>query len=109
MNEFTRDITSNSPSHVAGVRLLPRREGDDIDNALSEQFEEWLPAFWEAYERRLDGGKAGKVEGGDGGRSRRLERMLAQGERDAKRAEEQAAERSLAVIRSPIALSVTSR
>ena len=32
-------------------RLLPRREGDDLDNALGEQFDAWRPDFWRAHDR----------------------------------------------------------
>ena len=40
-------------------RLLPRREGDDLDNALGEQFDAWRPDFWRAHDRAFGRGGAG--------------------------------------------------
>ena len=61
-------------------RLLPRREGDDLDNALGEQFDAWRPDFWRARPRiRRRGG------GGGGGGARRRGAPAGQaGGRDAK-------------------------
>ena len=93
-------------------RLLPRREGDDLDNALGEQFDAWRPDFWRAHDRAFgaaaaaaaaaargeDAYPAGQADGRDAkGRSaaqqRRFERMREQGAADAAKAEAEAAAR----------------
>ena len=97
-------------------RLLPRREGDDLDNALGEQFDAWRPDFWRAHDRAFgaaaaaaaaaaargdDAYPAGQAGGRDAkGRSaaqqRRFERMREQGAADAAKAEAEAAAREVA-------------
>lgn len=73
--------------NLGAKRLLPSRyEGDDIDNALTEQFEGWLEGvFMPSLEKKAKGS-----DGADSGRSRaharRLERMRQQGDLDAAKA-----------------------
>lgn len=82
-------------------RLLPRCEGDDIDNALSEQFEDWLPTFWRAYEASCAAltpasgdPNSQSITKAQNAKSRRLQKMLRRGELDAARAEDEAARRA---------------
>jgi len=91
-------------------RLLPRREGDDLDNALSEQFDAWMPECLRAVTRCnagvvgggaiLSDGAAAQPAAGqraaDGrtpAQARRLERLRKQGEADAAKAAAEAAAR----------------
>ena len=82
--------------------MLARCEGDDIDNALSEQFDSWLDSsFWPAMEKKLkaDGAASAGQDQSNGktlAQARRLERLRKQGEIDAARAEAAAAGRQLA-------------
>ena len=46
---------------LGGRRLLARREGDDVDNALSEQFDSWLQEFLEANDGGGGGGGGGEA------------------------------------------------
>ena len=49
---------------LGGRRLLARREGDDVDNALSEQFDAWLQARGEGRPGcRLGVGRGGLAAG----------------------------------------------
>ena len=63
---------------LGGRRLLSRREGDDIDNALTEQFEAWLPTFWEAFERSASAGDKLVAKGVSKAKARRLDKMMRQ-------------------------------
>ena len=80
-------------------RLLPRREGDDVDNELSEQFDAWMPQFWAAYDAGVgpaEGGGAAAAAPVATGKpvSKRLERMRLQAEKDAAVAAASAARRA---------------
>jgi hypothetical protein len=57
---------------LGGRRLLARREGDDVDNALSEQFDGWLQEFLEAN----DGGGGGGGGGGAAGAEMKADAMV---------------------------------
>ena len=50
---------------LGGRRLLARREGDDVDNALSEQFDAWLQV-----RGRVRGRARGRARGRGRGRGR---------------------------------------
>ena len=91
---------------LGGRRQLARREGDDVDNALSEQFEAWLHEFLEA---QGGGGGAASNDAGLGADAmvrlsekqrgktkaqiRRLERLQKQGKADMAKAAAEAAAR----------------
>ena len=83
-------------------RLLPRREGDDLDNALGEQFDAWRPDFGArttahsaprrrrrrrraATRRTRRGGRAGATPRAERGAAT-LQRMREQGTADAAKA-----------------------
>ena len=91
---------------LGAKRLLARCEGDDIDNALSEQFDRWmesslLPACAKLAQQR-GGGAAGadaegqQPKGRTPAQARRFEQKRKQGELDAAKAEAGAAERAAA-------------
>ena len=82
---------------LGAKRLLARQEADDIDNALSEQFEAWTPKLWHALGRAHAGTAEPVAPRRTAGQAKRLERMRKQGERDAATAEAGAAARQLAL------------
>ena len=70
-------------------RLVPRREGDDADNALSEQFDEWAPSLWRALGRGADGSDGSSSREAPkrtAAQARRFHQKQLQGEADAARA-----------------------
>ena len=75
-------------------RLLPRCEGDDIDNALSEQFDRWMPSLWRAVERADAAALGGAAQQRSGAQARRHQQKLLQGLADAERAEAAASSRA---------------
>ena len=99
---------------LGAKRLLPRREGDDIDNALSEQFDSWLGDFLTVYDETFRGclqlevgGGAkddvasasnghGDVKGRTPAQARRIDRLRKQGEADAAKAAKEAEARRAA-------------
>ena len=99
---------------LGGHRLLARREGDDIDNALSEQFDTWLADFLKVNDSGVGGGAVSAADaqfaaaqgasakrgGKTKAQMRRLERLQKQGEADMAKAAEEAAARVTAAAAS---------
>ena len=92
---------------LGAKRLLARCEGDDIDNALSEQFDAWSPKLLRAVEASLGKGKGGG-EGASKRTARRVERLRTQGALDAAKAEAGATKRKEEAERERALRSVTA-
>ena len=92
-------------------RLVPRREGDDADNALSEQFDEWAPSLWRALGRGADGSDGSSCREAPkrtAAQARRFHQKQLQGEVDAARAAVHVAEAARRVEQATAAAAGSS-